>query len=131
MATAASRRIGALSRLISLRDFVQPAAIQQPFIRGSAAPLGTQSQWQGLAQPQLSQSDQRRGVVTIRVENGKVARAMRNLVRTLWADKLPEVMRARQVPLLAFLDELGIVPLYVSPVRNRTSNAWQSRILIV
>lgn len=113
---------------MSLRDFVQPAALQQPLICSFTAPLGANSQWQGITLLQLLQSDQRRGIVNIPVENGKVARALRNMTRTLWNESLPEQIRSRQVPLLACLDELGIVTLQMSPVRSCTHNAWQSRL---
>jgi len=81
---------------MSLRDFVQPAALQQPLICSFTAPLGANSQWQGITLLQLLQSDQRRGIVNIPVENGKVARALRNMTRTLWNESLPEQIRSRQ-----------------------------------
>lgn len=92
MTTAAAGRT--ICRLVCLKDFRQPHALQQlsaKLANGSAAFPGCCTQQQGLLQLQ------QRSVITVPVQNGKVARAMRTLSRTVHADNLHKLWRDKQV----------------------------------
>ena len=90
-AAAAGRTI---CRLVCLENFRQPRAIQQlsaKLANGTATLPGCCIQQQGLLQVQ------QRGIITVPVQNGKVARAMRTLSRTVHADNLHKLWRDKLV----------------------------------
>lgn len=103
--TAAGRTV---CRLVCLKDFRQPHALQQLSAKsanGSATFPGCCVQQQGL---------QQRGVITVPVQNGKVARAMRALSRTVHADNLHKLWRDKQVCTRLAVVRVFIVALFAS-----------------
>ena len=87
----------AFSRLISLRSFapvqaslVQPSAV----VCASSSAVGPALSHAALQQ-QLH-AEQRRGVISVPVQNNKLSRAMRNMSRTIFGDQLLKEWRGRE-----------------------------------
>ncbi len=116
MAAAAATRHGAVCRLISLADFGQPLGFKQlrSTLMRPASLLSCHAQQQDshLLQRQ-HQHQQRRGVISVPVQKGKVARAMRALNRFMYADNVQKLLRDKEV--------------YTKPAKQRVIDAKEAK----